>query len=411
MKKVWLIILFVLIGLVIAVYLVVQILYSAYEPDDVEFPANPESLAYYFDTYEECRSAFVRAVESLDRRFDAVEIYRIPVEGSKEPGLTTDIVYLPAREEPENLVVLTSGTHGIEGFVGSAVQRMFIEDLLRDDWLDETGILVIHALNPYGMKVYRRVTENNVDLNRNCSADPSLYDTPNDGYARLDGLLNPKEAANHRSVRNRHLQWIVIQQIIAQSMAVLRQAIMQGQYDEPRGVFYGGNRLEPQISAVTPVILAAAEPYPRVMTIDLHAGYGANGILHLTPNPVDDPVIRSEMEEIFSGYAIDWGDTEDFYTISGSYADYVGTLVPGKTYYPMVFEFGTLDSQTTLGSIRSLQIMIYESQGYHHGYADPKAEAAITTMFSEMFFPQDQAWRSKALADAKRLFETVLERL
>jgi hypothetical protein len=117
------------------------------------------------------------------------------------------------------------------------------------------------------------------------------------------------------------------------------------------------------------------------------------------------------MEELFSGYTIDWGDSEEFYVIKGSFADYAGALAPGKTYYPMGFEFGTLDSQKTFGSIRSLHNMSLENQGFHYGYKNEKARAKITGNFVEMFYPSDKAWRSKAMADSRTILELVFQRL
>jgi hypothetical protein len=77
----------------------------------------------------------------------------------------------------------------------------------------------------------------------------------------------------------------------------------------------------------------------------------------------------------------------------------------------MMFEFGTLDSQKTFGSIRSLHNMILENQGFHHGYKNEKTEAKIKDRLLEMYFPSDEAWRSKVIADARIIFKLVFERL
>jgi len=55
--------------------------------------------------------------------------------------------------------------------------------------------------------------------------------------------------------------------------------------------------------------------------------------------------------------------------------------------------------------------MILENQGFHYGYKDEKTEARIKKDFRELFFPSDQAWRSKTIMDAKKILELVLERL
>jgi hypothetical protein len=152
-------------------------------------------------------------------------------------------------------------------------------------------------------------------------------------------------------------------------------------------------------------------PYARILTIDLHTAYGENGTTHLFPNPVEDPDIKAAMERLFAGYTIDWGDSDDFYIIKGSFADYIGSLAPGKTYYPMVFEFGTLDSQKTFGSLRSLNNFILENQGFHHGYKNGRTEAKIKENFFEMHLPSSKAWRSKVIADSKKIINLVFERL
>ena len=106
-----------------------------------------------------------------------------------------DIAYLKGEREggTDDLVVHTSGVHGVEGYAGSAVQQALLRlhsatpptNKLR------TSLLLIHAVNPYGMAHYRRFNENNVDLNRNgihdfsqvSQRDPNLV-----GYVDLDAI-------------------------------------------------------------------------------------------------------------------------------------------------------------------------------------------------------------------------------
>jgi hypothetical protein len=63
--------------------------------------------------------------------------------------------------DAESLFIVCSGTHGIcqTGFIGEGV----IDARPRS-----VAVLLAHAVNPfYGFSHIRRVTENNVDLNRN----------------------------------------------------------------------------------------------------------------------------------------------------------------------------------------------------------------------------------------------------
>ncbi len=403
--------LFVLLGLIAAAYLILYFKYNRYRPSRVQYEVLPAALGYFHNTFEDCRTAFLEKAAQLALRHNGVEVFSIPVPGTTNSNLAIDCSYVPAQRTSRSLLILSSGVHGIEGFTGSAVQLMAMEELLIPGHLGSTGVLLIHGLNPYGFKYSRRVTENNVDMNRNCAIEESLFDTHNEGYGKLNDMLNPKGEANHRSLRNRHFHFIAARKILNESMHVVRQATLQGQYEYPEGVLFGGKRIEPQIIALTPILQDKMTPYSRILTIDLHTGYGHNGTMHLFPNPIEDVKIKTGMEELFAGYPINWGDSEDFYTYGGAFAEYIGSLAPDKTCYPMAFEFGTLDSQKTLGSLRSLHNMILENQGFHHGYKNEKAEARIKKAFWEMFYPSYKAWRSKTISDAKRMLGLVLERL
>ncbi|UCE41704.1 MAG: DUF2817 domain-containing protein [Candidatus Aminicenantes bacterium] len=410
MKKVIKIVLFSLLGLIATAYLFLLFSYNGYKPAEVQHEIVPEALDYFNKTYEDCRSAFIEKANLLVSQYEEVDVFNIPVLSEIDPDLTIDFCYIPAQNISDNLLILSSGVHGIEGFTSSAVQLMVMEEILSPNRLENVGILLIHGVNPYGFKHLRRVTENNIDMNRNCAIDEDLFNIKNEGYAKLFDMLNPKGEANHHSLKNRHMHLVAIRKILAESMPVLRQAVLQGQYEYSGGLFFGGKKLEQQIVDITPILQEKITPYARILTIDLHTGYGENGAMHLFPNPIKDLGKKANMEEFFAGYSIDWGNRGGFYTFMGSFADYIGSLAPGKTYFPMVFEFGTLDSQKTFGSIRSLQNLILENQGFHHGYKNEKTEAKIKENFLEAFFPSNKAWRSKVITDSKKIIKLVFER-
>ena len=284
-----------------------------------------------------------------------------------------------------------------------------MEELLGKANLSEMGVLLIHGMNPYGFKYNRRVSENNVDLNRNCTTDIKLYKSINTGYSDLYTMLNPKGEVSLKSIKNMFFHIDAIQKIILYSMGTLRQAILQGQYQYPEGLYSGGNALEPSIKAITPVIKQISENYEVVFNIDLHSGYGARGTLHLFPNPIKDKKLKTDLETIFTGNHIDWGDGDDFYTVTGDFTSYIGQIIPKKYYIPMVFEFGTLDSQTTMGSIKSLHNMIVENQGFHHNYKTQNDTAQINKNILEMYYPSSDNWRSKAIEDARIILSKSVE--
>ncbi len=78
--------------------------------------------------------------------------------------------------------------------------------------------------------------------------------------------------------------------------------------------------------------------------------------------------IRILTESLFKDQHIDWGDSEDFYTIVGALPDYIKQVNPDAVTLCMPFEFGTMNSQTTIGSLQSIHRMILENQGFNNGF-------------------------------------------
>ena len=85
----------------------------------------------------------------------------------------------------------------------------------------------------------RRFNENNVDLNRNFLPPGVPYEGAPPGYDQLDSFLNPPTPPSWDFYYAR-AGWLVLRH----GMSALKQAIARGQYEYPKGLFYGGDGLE-----------------------------------------------------------------------------------------------------------------------------------------------------------------------
>jgi hypothetical protein len=149
--------------------------------------------------WAEARAKFVDAAR---RAGAAHRAWPHPLKGPGGEALCTDTAWLGPRDASRVLVVI-AGTHGVEGFCGSGPMI----GLLRGDAAlglpPDTGVLLIHGINPHGWAWLRRVTEENVDLNRNWVD----FDAPrpaNPGYAALHAHLVPASRSSEAStVRTR----------------------------------------------------------------------------------------------------------------------------------------------------------------------------------------------------------------
>ena len=410
MKKFLKILVLSLIALILVILVGLHIAYHSFSPDDAGLKVNETNLAFFQQSYDECRRAFLEQARAATEMYNLSKMFSIKVPSKVDTALYIDILYLPPQNDSSRLLVLSSGIHGVEAFMGSAFQQFFLEVLLTEEVLSDMGVLMIHGINPYGFKYLRRLTENNVDLNRGSETDPALFNIKNEGYGMVSEFLNPMGKVSKNSVRNQFFHWASIMNIMKYSKGVLQQAIGQGQYDYPQGIMFGGNDFEPQIDSLRIRLPVFLSPYETILAIDLHTGHGERGGLYPLSNPLDNPQNVQKTESVFRNHRIVWGDSDETYTTTGGFSDpFIQKLCPDAMYLHMTVEWGTFDVHRIIGSMHLLQNHVMENQGFNHGYRNSKQEERIKQGYKEFFYPSSESWRSGAIESGREMFSTVLE--
>jgi len=308
----------------------------------------------------------------------------------KDQDLKVSWALLNPIKPTKKVVLMTCGTHGIESHVSCGFLLDQFEKVVREG--SEVAYLFIHALNPYGFKYSRRVTENNVDLNRNFIIKRDHFEDPNSAYPEVEVFLNRPSPARDDIFFNIDHFFYSLFYVAKLGMNHFRQAVVQGQYSYSTGLFYGGSDLEVQGKWLLEWLPQILSGYDEVLALDYHTGYGARGDLHLFGSSLLRQDLKNDLQELFGDKKIDWGDSKDFYQTLGDYTDFLVQILPAKRVMPMTFEFGTLDSQTTLGSLKSLKIMRLENQLFHWKAMGEMDSKDIKDKFKEMFFPSDPLW-------------------
>lgn len=354
----------------------------------------------YHKTYEESRKAFLCAakeLKDLQIHFEAI------LQNETQDDLYTDIVHI--KNEGENpLVIITSGLHGIEGYVGSAMQISLLTQI-KSKKINITGLdlLLVHAINPWGFKNNRRVTSNNVDLNRNFSMTDDLYQIKNTGYSKLRAILEPTKKYSRRSLDNLIFPLRFLSNIIKYSKPTLMQAIGEGQYEFEKGIIFGGRTFEEENIGITKALQIYCEPYKRILIIDLHTGLGKKGKLQLLNAPKIPNLVKQQVNDLFDNKIIDDNDA-NFFKEHGSFLDFIWNMNKEKICLPVMFEFGTVNSENLFGAFRTLKTMIIENQAYQKGCKRSQDKTYVDRIFLEMFYPKGSTWRSVVL---KQFHETI----
>jgi hypothetical protein len=331
--------------------------------------------------YQEARAKFREAAGAAGA---ALESIANPNLGPGGGTLSTDIAWIgPA--EAEAVLVMISGTHGIEGFCGSGAQI---------DWLNRSeagrlpgnvAVMMIHAVNPYGFAWLRRVTEENVDLNRNW-IDFNAGPLPvNEGYAELREAISPAEWTDaSRAATAKVLGGYVADHGEAAYIA----ALSGGQYIDEAGLFYGGRAptwARANQTAIFDHYLGGAR---RIGIIDYHTGLGPWGY-------AEQIVMESRGEPGFQRAASWYGSA----ITSMSGGDSVSAPVKGDglsgtpqllahaEVTGVALEFGTLPTRHVVESLRA------DNWLHNHGDLASAQAREIKADIRAAFYGDQDDWK------------------
>lgn len=311
--------------------------------------------------------------------------------------LAIDIAWIGERTA-SNVLLVTSGIHGVEGFAGSAVQCAFFAckpALLRD-----TAIVMVHALNPWGFAHLRRFNEHNVDLNRNFLGDAGSYAGAPAQYHALDSLLNP------RSVPARDGFYVrAVAKIARHGMAALRAGIASGQYEYPHGLFYGGRHLEPDARRFLDWLQANLGKKKRVLAIDIHSGIGPFGAMTVFAGKRVGHDRAARIGRLLGEHVVPSNEsrTSGGSDTRGSLDECVSTVLEHACTDYLAVEFGTYGGVKVLHPLR-------EENRWHH-YGDGSIDHPSKRDFLEAFCPASAKWRGAVVTQGTRLLTRAADAL
>lgn len=366
-------------------------------------------LPLFPESYEESRERFRQNLAVVQTRWPDAELFYHQLPGDED--LTIDWIRSDALGTNEKILIFTTGEHGVEGYVGSAMQQRFIANYL--PLLDPrtTGLLLIHAINPWGMKHHRRVNANNVDLNRTFLWDQTFDPTFDPEYDSLNTLLNPNKTIESLTLDSIAFYANLIWKLITKGLPALKLAILIGQYRYPQGLYYGGENYQEETQTLIKLYRQAFGAYNQILHLDMHTGYGPRYQMSLVNSALE---VRTSQEFVkrFDYPLVVAANPKEFYAIRGDMIDYVYALrqyeFPEKEIYATSFEFGTLGDNTK-GQIGSPRAMMFENRLYWHGAVNDKLAERVKYDFEELFNPIATDWRAKAIADADQAFMGILK--
>ncbi|HSQ81152.1 MAG TPA: M14 family metallopeptidase [Casimicrobiaceae bacterium] len=340
-------------------------------------------------TYAKAREKFVAAAAAL--RLPAERHVHPAARGAEGEELSVDVARL-GNPDGDALLVLTSGMHGVEGFCGSGCQTALLHDeaILAAVEASGVGVLLHHAVNPYGFSHLHRTNEDNVDLNRNFR-DFARPPARNAAYAEVHAMMVPAEwpptPANGAAIAA---------YVAAQGRAALQSAVSSGQSDCPDGLFYAG--VAPVWSNVVlrDVLHRHGAGRRKLGWIDFHTGLGPWGHGEKIYSGPADPVMIARAKAWYGA------DVTSFYDGSSTSPLLTGVsfhaaleACPEVEFTGIALEYGTLSLEATLQALRADQWL------RNHPGTDAATRAAIKRQLRDAFHDEREEWKAMVYAQAR----------
>mmetsp|Transcript_36489 Transcript_36489/g.60034 ORF Transcript_36489/g.60034 Transcript_36489/m.60034 type:complete len:467 (-) Transcript_36489:149-1549(-) len=276
-------------------------LYARRKTKKWEQEQTPMLDRYWSRNYQEARNKF----RSLCQNITDCKTHSLGVDPIHD--LTIDLCFVPGNSKSssspphkkQHLVIHMSGTHGVEGYAGSATQCRLLEDIANDENCCAQrpyDILFVHAINAYGMSEGRRFNRYNVDLNRNALISPTQWKEVKSRQPNVNGF-DTIHAAVMDSIASYlpRYPWTDLKLWYKMLLVVLRfgrsfaaRAIVNGQYHRATSIFYGGFQLQNELKCFFNFLTdecqnvwnvnLTSNTYQKLTVIDVHTGLGPKGI-------------------------------------------------------------------------------------------------------------------------------------
>ncbi len=343
-------------------------------------------------SYQDARSAFTNRIS------DAEQLSYIHPEPGPDGEIAMDVAFWEGKNS-DNILVVSSGTHGVEGYCGSFIQCALLDEQLPAQIAEHCSLLMIHGVNPYGFAWQRRVNENNVDLNRNF-IDHTAPHRINHGYRALAHIVEPELWTDSTSTQVRSALLNLIGQH-PEDPRWLQAALSGGQYEYPNGQFYGG--VQPQWSNAHIRQIVESQLLDRnIIWIDVHTALGEYGtgqcIVELDP----DSVMLRRAESLWGDRVGNMGSAD---SVSVAVA---GSMITSQEKYLDAKMLGTGLEFGTVDSLEVVLALIQDQWLHRYGQLDSTLGMQTKERMMNAFYPDDALWRASVLDIARDVVSAVI---
>jgi predicted deacylase len=352
---------------------------------------------YFSSDYQEARHKFLEASTVIGAK---IESFKNPNSGPEGEPLYTDVALIGPKDASA-ILVLVSGTHGVEGFAGSGIQTALLQQSIASSLKPNMSIVMIHAINPYGFAHLRRFNEDNIDLNRNFVDHNKPYPT-NQEYEELANAINPKSISFWSNVKTGfNLFWYRLKN----GKNKLKVAISGGQYTHPQGIFYGGQSETWSNKTVRTIVNRYFSNAERVVVVDFHTGLGPYGYGAILFHEKEDSTVYKRAVECWGDRVQNTSGESISVPLQAALNLVFSKMLPNAEVTAVSLEFGTLPAMKVFWALRA------ENWLHHHGGKGHPDAKRIKDDLLRAFYPDTEDWKSQVWKQGREVVEQALVHL
>lgn len=338
-------------------------------------------------TYAEARAKFIDAAVAAGASLSAYDHPECAPDGG---DLTTDVAWIgPA--DARAVLVLVSGTHGVEGHCGSGAQVDWLRRGEAARLAPGVAALLVHAINPYGFAWSRRVTHENVDLNRNF-IDFAKPLPANPEYDRLAEAVKPADWSEATQKASRA---VLLGYAREHGFPALVQALSGGQYAYPDGIFFGGEGETWSRRTLTAIFRERLSAASDIGVIDYHTGLGPEGYAEqiVSAAPDTDECRRAVLWHGLAATSVHGGHSVSA-KLAGDWLDAAPGLLGQARVTGIALEYGTVDTGKVMDALRA--------DNWLHAHGDPLSPQGqdIKAQIRDAFYVDTDLWRGMVLGQS-----------
>ena len=347
-------------------------------------------LNYFSPDYRTARGKFLDAAAAAGAQ---IETFENPATAPDGDAVFTDVALL-GDAAADNVLMANSATHGVEGFCGSGAMVGWLSSGEHRSLPENVRAVLIHALNPHGFAWLRRVTEDNVDLNRNF-IDHGAVHRANPEYSQLHPHLLPErwdEAALAASEK------VFADYIAEHGEFALQAAISRGQYEHEDGVFFGGKAATWSNRTFREILARFVKGAKRVAFLDFHTGLGPYGTAEIIAGASPGSALWDRLHNWYgNGIASPAAGNSSSPALSGTIGGCVRRTLDDSEVTSVTVEYGTYPIRDVLYSL------LADNWLHLKGDLDSDLGRSIKADVRKRLYPDEDDWKELVYVRARQI--------